>query len=179
MPNQKPLMLLRQLLKNSRKSDRELAKILGFSQPTITRLRTKLEKERYIKTYTIIPDFTKLGYQILAFTFSKLKSYPTPEDATKIVEQASEWVNKYPNVIFASDGEGLGGKDVIMISIHKDFIKYTNFMRKYALEWGHMIATFETFLVSLGPGFKMKPLDLKYLADDKNEETNKNNLTKH
>jgi DNA-binding Lrp family transcriptional regulator len=160
-------MLLKQLLKNSRKSDRELARLLGFSQPTVTRLRVKLEKEGFIKTYTIMPDFAKLGYQILAFTFLKLRSYPTPEDATKMVQQATEWVNKHPNVIFASDGEGLGGKDVMLISIHKDFIKYTSFMRKYALEWGHIVATFETFLVSLGPGFKMKPLDLRYLADDK------------
>lgn len=167
MKNQKPVMLIRQLLKNSRKSDRELARLLGFSQPTVTRLRARLEQEGYIKTYTIIPDFTKLGYQIMAFTFSKLKSYPTPEDATKIVQQVTEWINKCPNIIFASDGEGLGGKDVIMISIHKDFIKYTDFMRKYALEWGHIVSTFETFLVSLGPGFKMKNLNLKYLADDK------------
>lgn len=167
MKNQKPIMLLRQLLKNSRKSDRELARLLGFSQPTVTRLRVKLEQEGLIKTYTIIPDFAKLGYQIIAFTFLKLRAYPTPEDATKIVQEATEWVNKYPNVLFASDGEGLGGKDVMMISIHKDFIKYTNFMRKYSLEWGHIVATFETFLVSLGPGFKMKPLDFKYLADDK------------
>jgi DNA-binding Lrp family transcriptional regulator len=160
-------MLLRQLLRNSRKSDRELARLLGFSQPTVTRLRVKLEKEGFIKTYTIIPDFTKLGYQIMAFTFCKVRSYPTPEDASKIVQQATEWINKYPNVIFASDGEGLGGKDVIMISIHKDFVKYSDFMRKYALEWGHIVSTFESFLVSLGPGFKMKPLDLRYLADDK------------
>jgi DNA-binding Lrp family transcriptional regulator len=170
-------MLLKQLLKNSRKSDRELARLLGFSQPTVTRLRVKLEKEGFIKTYTIIPDFTKLGYQIMAFTFSKLKSYPTPEDATKIAQQATEWVKKCPNVIFASDGEGLGGKDVVMISIHRDFIKYSDFMRKYALEWGHIVATFETFLVSLGPGFKMKSLDLKYLADD-NEKGDKTNVTK-
>lgn len=167
MKNQKPLMLVRQLLKNSRKSDREIARLLGFSQPTVTRIRTKLEKEGYIKTYTIIPDFAKLGYQILAFTFIKLRSYPKPDEAAKIVKEATEWVNKYPNVIFASDGEGLGGKDVIMISVHKDFIKYTNFMRKYSLEWGHIVATFETFLISLDSGFKMKPLDLKYLADDK------------
>jgi DNA-binding Lrp family transcriptional regulator len=167
MKDQKSLSLLKQLLRNSRKSDRELARLLNFSQPTVTRLRTRLEKEGYIKTYTIVPDFAMLGYQILAFTFSKLKSYPSPESAEKVAQEAMEWVSKYPNVIFASDGEGLGGKDVVMISIHKDFIKYTDFMRKYALEWGHIVAAFESFLVSFGPGFKMKPFDLKYLANDK------------
>jgi DNA-binding Lrp family transcriptional regulator len=33
---------LSELLKNSRRSDRELAKAIGVSQPTTTRLRTKL-----------------------------------------------------------------------------------------------------------------------------------------
>jgi len=39
-----PQKLLRELLKNSKQSDRELAKTLKVSQPTITRLRHKLEK---------------------------------------------------------------------------------------------------------------------------------------
>ena len=38
------MSLLLELLKDSKRSDRELAKILGVSQPTITRLRHKLEK---------------------------------------------------------------------------------------------------------------------------------------
>jgi len=42
-------------MKNSRRSDKELAKILALSQPTISRKRTFLEKE-LIETYTIIPD---------------------------------------------------------------------------------------------------------------------------
>ena len=159
--------LLRQMLKNSKKSDREIAKHLGLSQATISRLRTRLEKEGYIKTYTIVPDFVKLGYEILAFTFIKMKSYPTPEEAQRMAQHGKEWVGKHSNVIFASDGEGLGGKDVIMISFHKNYSRYANFMRSYAMDWGHIIAEFESFIVSLGSGFKMKHLDLKYLADDK------------
>jgi DNA-binding Lrp family transcriptional regulator len=64
--------LLSELLKNSRRSDRELAKAIGVSQPTTTRLRTKLEKEGYIKEYTIIPNFSKIGYTIMALNFIKL-----------------------------------------------------------------------------------------------------------
>jgi DNA-binding Lrp family transcriptional regulator len=167
MKSQKRFELLRQMLKNSKKSDREIAKHLRLSQATISRLRTRLEKEGYIKTYTIVPDFVKLGYEILAFTFVKMKSYPTQEEAQKMAQHGKEWVGKHPNVIFASDGEGLGGKDVIMISLHKNYSRYANFMRSYAMDWGHIIAEFESFIVSLGSGFKMKPLDLKYLADDK------------
>ncbi|MFQ6073726.1 MAG: winged helix-turn-helix transcriptional regulator [Candidatus Bathyarchaeia archaeon] len=166
MKKQKLLGLLRELLKNSKRSDREIAKRLGLSQATISRMRAQLQKEGYIKTYTVVPDFAKLGYEILAFTFSKLKAYPTKEEAEKLVQRAAEWAGKRPNVVFAADGEGLGGKDIIMISFHKSYSKYADFMRTYALDWGQIISGFESFTVSLGSGYKMKPLDLKYLADD-------------
>lgn len=159
-------VVLRELLKNSKKSDREMSRLLGVSQATISRTRARLEKEGYIRTYTVIPNFEKLGYEILAFTFTKMKSYPKPEEAQKIVQSAAEWVGKHHNVIFAADGEGLGAKDVVMISFHKNYGRYADFMRKYALEWGHIISDFESFIVSLGTGYKMKLLDLKYLADD-------------
>jgi len=44
MRKELPQKLLRELLKNSKRSDRDLAKILKVSQPTITRTRHKLEK---------------------------------------------------------------------------------------------------------------------------------------
>jgi DNA-binding Lrp family transcriptional regulator len=43
------LRLISELMKNSRKSDRELARTIGTSQPTVTRTRNRLEKEGYIK----------------------------------------------------------------------------------------------------------------------------------
>jgi Lrp/AsnC family leucine-responsive transcriptional regulator len=57
------LRVLSELIKNSRISDRELGKKLRMSQPTVSRIRNKLENEGYIKEYTLIPDFQKLGYE--------------------------------------------------------------------------------------------------------------------
>jgi DNA-binding Lrp family transcriptional regulator len=62
-----------ELMKNSRRSDRELAKVLAVSQPTVTRIRTRLEKEGCIKEYTMIPDFSQLGYQMMDVTLLKLR----------------------------------------------------------------------------------------------------------
>jgi DNA-binding Lrp family transcriptional regulator len=56
-------------MKDSRRSDRELAKAIGSSQPTVSRMIKKLESEGTIKEYTMIPDFHKLGFEILAITF--------------------------------------------------------------------------------------------------------------
>jgi len=164
MKQQKLLRLLKEMLKDSKRSDREIAKSLGVSQPTVTRTRAQLEKD-YIRTYTVIPDLMKLGYQILAFTFLKMKSYPSKEEADKILRKAKEWTDKHPNVIFAADGEGFG-KDIGMVSFHKDYPSYSDFMRTLAQEWSDAISELGSFLVSIRSGFEIKPFDLKYLAND-------------
>lgn len=46
--------IISELMKNSRRSDRELAKAIGVSQPTISRTIKRLEKEGYIREYTMI-----------------------------------------------------------------------------------------------------------------------------
>ena len=164
---EKRLSLLRLLMKNSRLSDRELTKRLQTSQPTISRMRHVLEKKGYIRSYTVAPDFGKMGYGILAFIFSKIRPHPQTSDAEKLVKQASEWVNKRPHVIYAGDGQGLGGKDMITVSIHTDYQDYVEFIHSFAFEWSHIISEFETFLVSLKSELIMKPFDMKYLAYDK------------
>jgi DNA-binding Lrp family transcriptional regulator len=97
--------LLRELLKNSKRSDRELAKILKVSQPTITRTRHKLEKDGTIRDYTITPDFRKMGLELLAINFAKIR----PEIlSSEVSARASEFVAKFPTTIFASAGQGMG-----------------------------------------------------------------------
>jgi DNA-binding Lrp family transcriptional regulator len=152
------------MLKNSKKSDRELAGILGVSQPTVSRTRARIEKE-YIKTYTIIPDFQKLGYQIMAFTLAKMKTYPETATVNKMIQKMKDWVAKRPNIIFASDGEGFG-KDLVIVSFHKSYSAYAEFMRAFSMELGTTLDNFESFLVSIGSAYTLRDCDLKYLADD-------------
>lgn len=154
--------LLRELIRDSRRSDRELAKAIGASQPTVTRNRKLLE--RYIRSYTIVPEFSKIGYEMLAMTFAKTKTY-SREDIEKKMNLAQEWVMKRPNIFFASDGEGLG-KDMVMISIHRDYSKYAEFMRDYTAKFSEFITDVQSFIVSLKTGKLVKPFDLKYLSED-------------
>ena len=77
MKREKLLKLLFALIKNSKRSDRDLAKTLGFSQLTVTRLRQTLEKEA-VKQYTLIPNLPYLDFDIIAFTFSCTKELVHP-----------------------------------------------------------------------------------------------------
>jgi DNA-binding Lrp family transcriptional regulator len=162
MKEEKLLRVLKELIRNSKRSDREIAKAIGASQPTVTRTRKVLEK--YIRSYTIIPEFGEIGYEIVAFTFSKAKVYDRKEAEAKL-PAISNWYEKHHNVIFASDGEGLG-KDGIMVSLHKNYSRYADFMRDYLANFADFVSDVQSFIVSLKSGSIMKYLDLRYLADD-------------
>jgi DNA-binding Lrp family transcriptional regulator len=165
MKQQMQVKLLKALLKNSKRSDRELAKVVKASQPTVTRNRKLLSK--YIRSYTIVPEFSKIGYEILAFTFAKARTYE-PKTVDTRLPTVKEWFMKQQNVVFVSDGEGLG-KDFAVISVHKDYSRYANFMRDCNLNFADVMSDFQSFIVSLKTGLIMKPFDLVYLADDVEE----------
>ena len=151
--------LLFELMKNSHRSDRQLAKSLGVSQPTITRRRALLEKN-YIDGYTIIPKFGKIGFEMASFTFLKSK----PRQETGNVDRLKSWYEKQPNVVLVQDGRGMGW-DIVSISFHKSFSAYAAFMRNQEEDLSDLIIESETFHVDLHNGESIKPFHLKYLSE--------------
>jgi DNA-binding Lrp family transcriptional regulator len=156
--------VLSELMKNSKLSDRELAKKIRCSQPTVTRVRRKLEREGYIREYTMIPDFLKLGYQILAVTLFKYKKRFDVEKTKKAKKILGESFKKGPfEIIMAERGMGCG-YNAIMISVHKDytsFIKLINWAQQfYSLELGEI----DSFLVDLADEVRYQPLTFSSLA---------------
>lgn len=151
--------LLFELVKNSKRSDRELAKILGVSQPTVTRMRQKLEKKT-IKEYTTIPDWVELGYELMAFSFVTF-IFP-PNERQEQAKKAKDWLLKCPNIIFASSGDGMG-KNSVCISFHKNYTSFANFITDCHTAWGTNLKDIQFFLVSLKGGIILKPFSFKYL----------------
>jgi DNA-binding Lrp family transcriptional regulator len=156
--------LLFELMKDSHRSDRRLAKALGVSQPTVTRRRALLE-ENFIEGYTIIPKFGKIGYELAAFTFlkSKLKQ-KTGQEKEKALNKMKEWYLNQPNVILVADGRGMGW-DAICVSLHENFADYADFIRLQDAELADFIIENQTFHADLKPGLVIKPFHLKYLAE--------------
>ena len=156
--------LLFELMKDSHRSDRQLAKALGVSQPTVTRRRAILE-ENYIEGYTIIPKFGKIGFEIASFTFlkSKLKQ-KAGKEKDEALKKLNEWYMKQPNVLLVQEGRGLGW-DAICVSLHKDFADFAEFIRAQDSELSDWIIESQTFHADLKPGIAVKPFHLKYLAN--------------
>jgi len=79
-----------ELIKNSRRSNRELARAIGMSQPTVTRTRTGLEKRGIIKEYKIVPDYVQLGFQLMSITFTRLKEPISKETLEEVRKSAGK-----------------------------------------------------------------------------------------
>jgi DNA-binding Lrp family transcriptional regulator len=158
------LRILSELMKNSKISDRQLAKKLGVSQPTVTRRRARLEKE-VIDGYTAIPKWKELGYEILAFTFVKtiqtLGTREKYEDATK---RGTEWLMEHPNIIMSGGCRGMNTNGFI-VSVHKSYSDLDDFLFEHKRELGDMFTGIQTILVNLGGDQILKPLHFKYLAE--------------
>jgi len=149
--------VLCELLKDSSKSDRELAKKLGVSQPTVSRLRNKLVQDGLIRQFSVVPDVKALGFELVAMT-----SF-TSEHSNETTEKAIKWTMTKPNVLFAARVEG-AGKNGLMVSLHKNYTEYHNFIQEVKRGAGDMITEYETLLISLGD-VVAKPLSPTYVAE--------------
>jgi len=166
MRKQKPIdqMILFELIKNSRISDRQLAKKLGVSQPTVSRRRASLEKEMF-DGYTVVPKWDKLGYELLAITLVKAKPIFSSQEKYKAVSKRGfEWLSNQHNVLMGGAIEGMGFNSH-MISVHKSYSDYNEFLHTLRLEMGDLIDDVQTLLVDLVAKDRLKPLHLKYLAE--------------
>ncbi len=155
-----PKKLLIELLRDSKQSDRKLAKKLGVSQPTITRTRNKLEREGYIRSYSIFPDWRKLGFEILAFTFVKMDPKVISDE---LIEKVREYAKRFTNAIFVSTGEGLGLTGII-IALHKDYRHYAQQLALFRSDWGTYLEDIQSFITVIDQGV-VKELSFKYVDE--------------
>jgi len=130
------LKVMAELMKNSRRSDRELAKTLKISQPTVTRIRSRFEKEDYLKEYTVIPNFVKLGFQIAAITLVRVREDLTEEQLKQAQQITSRDMkeNAPDEIVFFQRGMG-GGFSGVLCSFHKTYSEYmelVNRMKAYS-----------------------------------------------
>lgn len=158
------LRVLSELMKNSRRTDRELAKFLGVSQPTVSRIRHRLEEKGYIRAYTVMPDLARLGYQMVAATFVKYRGNLDPKEAEKFRKQAEKRFRDHSfatNVMFER-GLGLGYTGVL-ISLHENYASYAEF-RKIVNRFVVLERDMESFVCDLNDKVHYRPLTFAPLA---------------
>lgn len=121
--------VLRELMANPKGSDRSVAVKAGVSQPTITRIRSRLIEEGIIQSYEIIPNLKALGFEIIAF--SRVGSDANVFNDTRAVYAVQ--VTKMCSL--------KGTKNVMVMSVHPNYADYSNFLREYQAEPMFLTAT--------------------------------------
>jgi DNA-binding Lrp family transcriptional regulator len=163
----KKTSLVKELMRDSSRSDRELAKIVGVSQPTVSRTKKTLLKEGIIQGLVGFPNFYKIGYELMAITFVKIKAVLAPEEVRKKnFEKVKEWMDKQKNVIFCGPCRGFDSHS-FFISVHKNYADFDDFINQHNKELGYeLLINLESVLINLDPDQQTKPFHFKYLADD-------------
>ncbi len=157
--------VLSELIANSRRSDRELAKAVGVSQPTVSRMIKRLESDGIVNEYTMIPNFKKLGYTLCAIIFLKLKDLP-PGGIETVREAVKESLSQSRFVILLLE-RGLGlGRDAVMVCLYKDYTSYAehkNVIRKFPYIDASEV---DSFLIDLCDDVHYRYLTFANLAKD-------------
>jgi DNA-binding Lrp family transcriptional regulator len=158
------IRIIAELMKNSRKSDREIAHAIGVSQPTVSRTIQRLEKEGIIKEYTMIPDFRRLGYEIMAFQFLGKQETQKKEDRAELRKAAVELENKTPYAnLMVVDGMGIG-KGRVLLNLYRDYRNFTEGIETIK-SLPHVEADkIESFLVDLCDERNFRVLSMKQVA---------------
>jgi DNA-binding Lrp family transcriptional regulator len=159
------LKLVIELLKNSHRSDRELARAIGVSQPTLSRTREKLEKQGMIKEYTIIPDYPQLGFTLMSITFTKMKGPFSKEILDDLKKRVRNTMNeKHPSALILGN-RGMGcNADYVAIAFHKDYSEYSKFMTDIKEFPSVNIDETKSFIVDLDEKDQAQPLSFHHLA---------------
>jgi DNA-binding Lrp family transcriptional regulator len=130
----------------------------------VSRIRKRLEKEGFIKEYTIIPDFPKIGYKLMALTFLRLGKFYGPEEIKEIRNKIREKLKTAPNeIVQFQKGTGLDYHGVI-VSFHKDYAESRRFV-----DWIRTLNFVELddmnqFIIRLDDEVQFRPLTFKTLA---------------
>ncbi|MEK6970526.1 MAG: Lrp/AsnC family transcriptional regulator, partial [archaeon] len=129
-----------ELAKNARLSDRELASKLKTSQPTITRLRSRMMEDKYIDRFVILPNLGKLGLNFWSVTTMRPSS-------TSSSRKILQWAHDSPPVLLAGEGDGPRMHSILIESIHADFSQYQEFIRDFKDKFAGQITDIHSFFM--------------------------------
>ena len=159
------LKLISELMKNSRRSDRDLAKAIKTSQPTVTRIRTKLEKEGYIKEYSMVPDFAKLGFDVMSVMFAKWEKKLTAEEYEEVIDAGRALSkNRGLSVIMVSRGIGISC-DLMIVSLHESYSASQEFVDSFKQFPYSDRLTLQRFLIDMTQDPTYRSLTFSSLAE--------------
>jgi DNA-binding Lrp family transcriptional regulator len=159
------LKLISELMKNSRRSDRALAKVLKTSQPMVTRTRARLEREGYLREYTVIPDFHKLGFELASFNLASVRKNLAIEELKKAqqIQLKNMAVGMAEEIVLFNRGLG-ESYNAVVVAFHKSYSDYSEFVTKIKASQFVDASAMSSFIVDLTDETQYRYLTFSTLA---------------
>ncbi len=158
------IKVLAELMKNSRRSDRQIARAIGVSQPTVSRIISRLEKKGAIKEYTVIPDFRMLGYNILGMSRLNVSEASKPE-LNSVRTNALQMEKDNPNAFLMALNGLAGNKNRVFMVLYQTYSDYINVKRIVENASFVDVASVDTFLADLNDETNMRTLSMASVAN--------------
>jgi len=103
MVDEKDVLILNELKKNSRISTKKLAATIEIPRVTVHDRIQKMVERKTIKSFTIIPDYQQMGITTTIFAFIALNPYESNVSAMKIAEKITGLPGVYEVHIVAGE----------------------------------------------------------------------------
>jgi DNA-binding Lrp family transcriptional regulator len=169
------LNLIAELMRNSRRSDRDLAKAIGVSQPTVSRMIKKLEKEGVIREYTMIPDFRKLGFELMSLVTTKENELLREDETVEAWKKARELAKKAPQPFLFVLSTKPSDADTTALALHKNYSEYVTYLKGIKENPLVSINSVEGFIAKTNLNDHFIPLTLSEVADFLEKRANEQN----
>lgn len=155
------------LMAMGHKSDRAISKVLGVNNTTLSRRRKKLEQEGYIKEYTIMPDFNKLGFNIIVVSLTSTNDPVPPQHS----EEFRKFLDKRPEILCILEDQGASEKTWFSISVHKNYDDWLDMLNEgqkdsIMIKYRPQHLSIRNFVFRIGrPGTIIKQFSLRNIAE--------------
>ena len=113
----------------------------------------------------MVPNLSKIGYEIMALTFVRYSNQISRESYEGVMKEARELERKVPHAtLMAMSGIGIN-YDRVIISFHENYNSYTEMMQMIRQLPFLAVAHTESFMVNLKDKNHFQPLTFSIMAD--------------
>ena len=120
--------------------------------------------EGYIKEFTIIPDFRKIGFEVMSILLSNVKEKTTPKSIEESRRKVRREETENPDaLLFGYSGIGTRS-DRASILLSRDYSEYLDFTRRAKQHPLVDVESVQSFIIDLGDNSHFLPLTFSYLA---------------
>jgi hypothetical protein len=87
----------------------------------------------------------------------KTKTSLPLKERLEAIEEGGKWTREQPNIVFSAMCTGMGTTGV-MISFHKSYSDYVEFMKVYKDKWNKVVTFMEPIMIHMSDEQLIKPL---------------------